>query len=106
MGDLASYGNHGDKVKKGVDKPRDQVSGARARSGYANARVASGASIAIGGKDLTLLMVKKVVGERGRVGEGLVDLHGGTAGVGEDLGDALMLEGFDEDIRALAGLIR
>lgn len=38
-------------------------------------------------------------------GEGLVDLHGGTAGVGEDIGDTSELEGFDENIGTLAGLV-
>ena len=35
----------------------------------------------------------------------MVDLHGSTSGISKDGFDALTLEGFDEDISTLAGLV-
>lgn len=50
-------------------------------------------------------MAGEHVPDDARPGEGLVDLQGGAARVGEDVGDALALEGLDEDIGALARLV-
>ena len=67
--------------------------------------MAGGAGVAGGGEDLTLLVVEEVVDDGGRVGEGLVDLHRDAIEVGKDVGDALVLEGFNKDVCILAGLI-
>nr|XP_010943763.1 uncharacterized protein LOC105061421 [Elaeis guineensis] len=104
-GDLTGDGDHGDRVKEGIDKAENQVSDARAGGGDADIEVAGGAGVAGGGEDLTLLVVEEVVDDGGRVGEGLVDLHRDAIEVGKDVGDALVLEGFNKDVCILAGLI-
>nr|XP_010934381.1 glycine-rich cell wall structural protein 1.0-like [Elaeis guineensis] len=49
--------------------------------------------------------VEEVVDDGGRADEGLVHLYGSAVGVGKDISDVLMLEGFDEDVHNIAGLI-
>lgn len=100
-GDLAGDGDEGDGVEESVSEAADEVCGAGAGGGDADAGKAGGAGEGLGGEDLTLLVAEEVVGDGGGAGEGLVDLHGGAAGVGEDVGDALALEGLDEDVGAL-----
>lgn len=97
-GYLAGDGNKGHRIKKGVSEARNKVGSARARGCDAHARAAGGAGISGGSEDLSLLVAEKVVGDGRGTGEGLMDLHGGTARVGKEVGDALSLERLNEDV--------
>lgn len=83
----------------------DEIGGTGAGRGDAASDLAGGLAIALRGEDLALLVAAEDVADLVRASEGLVDLQGGTSGVGEDGGDALTLQALDDDISALAGLV-
>ena len=65
--DLPGDGDHGDAVEEGVGEAGDEVGGSGARGGNADADLARDLSVALRGKDLSLLVPGRV---RGRKAEG------------------------------------
>lgn len=104
--DLAGDRHERDAVEERVGEPADQVGGAGPRRGDTDAGFAGGASVSLGGEDAALFVAGEDVADDVGAREGLVNLHRRAARVGEDVGDALALEGFDEDVGAFARLVR
>lgn len=105
-GDLAGNGDEGDAVKESVSKAADEVGGARAGGGDADAGAARGTSVALGGEDLSLFMAAEDVTDGGGAGEGLMDLHRSAARVRKDHVNAGTLESLHQHVGAFPGLIR
>lgn len=104
-GDLACEGDERDAVEHGVGEAADEVGGAGAGRGDADAGTAGGAGVALGGEHAALLVARENVADGGGARESLVDFQRRAAGIGEDVGDALTLESLDEDVGALARLV-
>ena len=80
----------------------DQVGGARARGGDADADPAGGARVAVGGEGRALLVADQDVPQRA-TDQRVVDRHDRAAGVAEDEVHALVLERLDEQAGAGRG---
>src|SRR5207248_4024697 len=97
--DLAGDGDQRDGVHLGVGQAGDEVGGAGAAGGDADADPAGGAGVPFGGEPAALL----VAGQDGaelvaEAGEGLVDGHAGPAGVGEDHLDPVVDQALHQDV--------
>ncbi|PON72130.1 hypothetical protein TorRG33x02_252500 [Trema orientale] len=103
--DLSRNGDEGHAIEQRISEAADQVGGAGAGGGDTDAREARGSGVALSRENPTLLVAREDVADDVGAGERLVNLHGRAAGVGEHVGDALALEGLDEDIGALPGLV-
>src|SRR6185312_9171586 len=101
----AGDGDDRRRIHLGVGEASDEVGGAGAAGGHADADFAGGAGVAVGHEPAALLVARQN-GPQPVLdfGERLVDGHGGAAGIGEHDLDALANEGFDEDIGAGHGL--
>lgn len=104
-GDLAGDGDEGDAVEECIGETADEVGGAGAGGGDADAGEAGGARVALGGEDAALLVAGEDVADNAGARERLVDLHRRATGVGEDVPHPLALQGLNEDVGALAGLV-
>ncbi len=96
-GDLAGDGDEGNAVQHGCCEAGDEVGGAGAGGGHADAGAAGGAGVAIGHVGGALLVADEDVVDGGEFAEGVVDGEDGAAGVAEDGGGAFAGEGGPED---------
>lgn len=103
--DLAGDGNEGHAVEQRVGEAADEIGGARTGGRNAYTRKARGSSVALGGEDAALLMTRKDVTDDVGAREGLMDLHGRAAGIGEDIGDTLPLKGFYEYVGSFSRFV-
>lgn len=104
-GNLPGDSNQWHAIEKSVGEATDQVGGSGSGGGDAHAGNAGGARVALGGEDSALLVAREDVPDDVRTREGLVDLQGGAARVSKHVGDALSLQGFDEDVGAFSGFV-
>ena len=101
-GHLAGDGDHGDRVHHGVGQTGDEVGGAGARGGPADADLAGGPRVAVGGVGGRLLVAYENVAESGVFGEGLVEREYRPAEQPEDGIDALFQESLADDLGSCA----
>ncbi len=97
--DLAGDGDQGDGIHIGVGDGGDEIGGAGAAGGHADAGLASGARVTLRGEGAALLVAREN-GADGGTRQGLVNLHAGAAGIGEHDIDALAFERADKDVAA------
>ena len=97
---LAGDGDDGDGIHHGVDQAGDQVGGAGAGSGAADADLAGGARIAFGGEAGVLFVAHEDVADVAVV-EGVVKRQGDAAGIAEEAVDAFARQAFEQDFRAV-----
>ena len=95
----------GDRVEVGVGDAGDQVGGAGAAGGGADADLAGGAGVAVGGVRRALLVAHQHVAQLLGVVEGVVERDGDAAREAEDDLAALVLEGGHEGLRAFHLLV-
>jgi hypothetical protein len=74
----------GRRVHVRVGDGADEVGGAGAAGGHAHADLAGGAGVTFGGEGAALFVAGQDDADLVRAGEGLVQLLGGAAGVGEN----------------------
>ena len=102
---LPGDGDQRRRVQVGVGDAGDQVGGAGAAGGHADADLAGGAGVAVGGVRRALLVAHEDVAQLLGVVEGVVERDGDAAGEAEDDVAALVLEGRDEGLRAFHLLV-
>ena len=95
--DLAGDRDDGDRVEHGGGEAGDEVGGAGAGGGHADADAAGRAGVAVGHVGGSLLVADEDVVDGGEFAEGVVDGEDGAAGVAEDGGGAFAGEGGPED---------
>ena len=99
-GDLSGDGDQGHAVGFGAHNAGDEVGGAGAGGGHADAGLAGDAGVAVGGVGGGLLVPDEDVAQL-RVGpQGVVERQDGAAGVSEQDLNALAQQAFADDFRA------
>ena len=97
--DLAGDGHHGDRVQIGVGDAGDQVGRARAAGGHADADLAGGAGIAVGGVHGALLVAHQDVAQHLGVEQRVVERDDHPAGEAEEHVAALGFQRGDDGLR-------
>jgi len=95
-GDLTGDGNHRDGVHVRIGDTGNEIGGTWAGSGHHDADFSGRAGIAFGHKGSALFVAGKNGADLFGAGEGLVEHHARTAGIGEDGVDTSVLESLDE----------
>ena len=97
--DLAGDGDDRHGVELGVGEAGDEVGGAGAAGGDADADLAGGAGVALGGEAAALFVARQDSAQTvGHVGQRLVNRHTGAAGVGENDLDAVAEQALDQNV--------
>ncbi len=104
-GHVAGDGDHRDRVELGGGDPGDQVGGGRARGAQADADLAGGAGVAVGGVGGALLVADEDVAEVGMVAQDVVERQDHAARVAEEDVDALAEDRLDDDVGADPGAL-
>ena len=99
-GDLAGEGDDGDGIHHGIDEAGDQVGGAGAGGGAADAYFAGGARVAFGGEAGVLFVAHQHMADVVVV-EGVVEGEGDAAGISEEAVDAFARQAFQQHFRAV-----
>ena len=98
-GHLAGDGDQRNAVELGVGDGGDEVRGAGAAGGHADADLAGAAGDALGGERAALLVAGQDRAQRvAKARERLVQRHAATAGVGENRVDAVVHQRLDQDV--------
>ena len=97
--DLAGDADDGDGVEHGGGDAGDQVGGAGAAGGHADADAARGARVAVGHVRGALLMAHEDVVD-GKLAQRVVDGQDGAAGIAEDVAHAFAFGRCPDDFRA------
>ena len=97
---LTGDGDQRDRIHVRVGNASDEVGGAGAAGGHADACLAVGTSVALSRKRTTLLVSRQDGANLFRTGQRLVQLHARSARVGEQGVHTLPLQGFDENLTA------
>ena len=103
-GHLAGEGDQRNRIHHGVDQTGDQVGGTRTRGGAADARLASGPRIALGGKSGVRFVAHQDVAD-GMIVHRVVKGQRDSAGIAEDYFDAFLNQAFKQNFRARHELI-
>ncbi len=98
--DLAGDADHRHRIQHRVGNAGDQIRGAGAGGGHADADLAAGAGEAIGRQRCTLLVAHQDVLQR-RIHQRVVERHDGAAGIAEQRADALGLQRLGQPARAV-----
>ena len=96
---LAGDGDDRDGIHHGVDQAGDEVGGAGAGGGAADADLAGGARVAFGGEAGVLFVAHEDVADVVVV-EGVVEREGDAAGIAEEAIDAFAGEAFEQHFGA------
>src|SRR5580704_145673 len=99
-GDLAGDSDDGDGIHHGVNESGDEVGGARAGRGAADAHLAGGTRVAFGGETGILFVAHEDVADVA-VEEGVVEGEGDAARIAEEAVDAFAGEAFEQDFSAV-----
>ena len=97
---LTGDGDQRDRIHVRVGDAGDEVGGAGAAGGHADAGLAGGAGVALGRKRPALLVSRQDGANLFRTGQRLVQLHARATRVGEQGVHTLPLQGFDENLTA------
>ena len=103
--DLARDGHQGNAVQERIGQSRNEVRGTRPRRGDANAHLAGDLGVALGRKDLSLLVTAENITDRIAPGKRLMNLKRRTTRVREERVDALPLQALHQHVRSLARLV-
>ena len=103
-GHLAGQDHQRNGIHQRIGEAGDGIGGAGAGGDQHHAGLAGGAGIAFGGMDGALFVAHQHMGDAFDLEERVIDRQHRAAGIAEDMGDALILEGADHHLRARHGL--
>ena len=89
---LAGDGDQRHRIHVSIGNGRDEVGGAGAAGGHANAGLAGGAGISFRGEGAALLVARQNRANAFGMGQSLMDFHAGSAGIGENRVNAFLFE--------------
>ena len=97
---LSGDGHHRGGIHEGVGDGRDEIGGAGAAGGHAHADLAGGAGVALGGERAALFVAGEDDADFVGAGQGLVQLLGSAARIGEDDVHPFARQALDDDVGA------
>ena len=103
--DLPGDGYQRDRIHIGIGDGRNEVRGPRPARRHANARLARGPGITVGGEGPALFVTRQD-GADGGTRQRLVDFHAGAARISEDAFHPFALQRADQNVTARHGLAK